>query len=82
MSVSDHVNDFHRLDQLPPEDPLEYHRDTYGVPARVGVRVTMKGKPGAITGASGPHLLVLFDGDDTPAPCHPTWEMTYHEEHS
>ena len=82
MSISDRVNDLHRLDQLPPEDPLEYHRDTYGVPAYVGVRVAMEGKPGVITGSSGPHILVLFDGDKTPVPCHPTWEMTYHEDWS
>ena len=58
-------------------DLLEYHRDAYGVPAYVGVKVVMKDRTGVIKGASGPHILVLFDGERKPVPCHPTWEMTY-----
>ena len=61
----------------PGEDPLEYHRDTYGVPAYIGVRVMMGDKPGVITGACGPHILIQFDGEDISKPCHPEWAMEY-----
>lgn len=60
---------------------LEYIRNCYGVPAEKGRRIVMNGKPGVITGASGPHVAVLFD-DMEPGnsrPCHPTWEMEYLE---
>lgn len=59
---------------------LSYIRDTYKVPARWGVRVTIDGEPGRILSARGPYLMVLFDGDRRPLPCHPTWRVVYHAE--
>jgi hypothetical protein len=53
-----------------------------GVPfAKVGMRVTVNGRPGAIVGhnESG-NFDVLFDGVDFPMNCHPNWMMTYYAE--
>lgn len=61
----------------PDTEGLEYIRSYYKVPARIGVPVLFEGKPGVITGSSGPHLLVHIDGADEPVPAHPTWEMQY-----
>lgn len=59
---------------------FDYVRETYGVPAKRGMRVTMNGKPGVITGASGQYVLVRFDGQKNSSRCHPTWEMNYEPE--
>lgn len=58
---------------------LEYIRDTYSVPANVGRRVICSGKPGVIVNAKNAHIMVLIDGDDKPAPYHPTWQVQYGE---
>ena len=57
-------------------------REQYGVPARRGMRVTVYGNPGVISGSSPTnlHLLVRFDGNVFSVPCHPTWRVTYHPE--
>jgi hypothetical protein len=63
---------------------LEYIRDAYRVPARLGRRVRLtsdgKSREGTIQGARGPHLLVLFDGELFPASVHPTWNLDYLED--
>lgn len=53
-------------------DPLEYIRQTYGVPARRGGIVLVLGKPGTITGASGPHVKIRMQGERIAHPYHPT----------
>lgn len=63
---------------------LQYIRDTYKVPAKLGGRVRFYGKPGTITGADGyGHLIVQpLRAEDrvyksTRWRCHPTWRMEY-----
>ena len=53
-------------------------RESRKVPAKRGMRVTMDGKPGRITSGRGGYVMVLFDGERHPQPCHPWWRMTYH----
>lgn len=50
-----------------------------GVPfAKVGMRVEVDGKPGAIVGHNySANFDVLFDGERYPMNCHPTWRMRY-----
>jgi hypothetical protein len=55
---------------------LKYVRATYGVPAARGMRVTVDGKPGTITGADH-GLRVRFDGERRSKNCHPTWRVDY-----
>ena len=56
-------------------------RDHYGVPARLNGRIRYTWRDGnhlgTIVGRSGPHLLIQFDGETEPMPCHPTWEIEY-----
>lgn len=60
---------------------MDYIRDTYGVPAKLGGRVRYTGaaphREGAITGTRNAHLLIRLDGDKQARPYHPTWELTY-----
>ena len=60
---------------------LEYIRKTYAVPAKRGGRVRFTGgivpQEGTITRASGPHIMIHFDGEKNSWPMHPTWEITY-----
>lgn len=57
---------------------LEYIRDYYKVPAYEGARVRYcRNVEGTITGASGPHILVLLDGDTEALPYHPSFELEY-----
>ena len=57
---------------------LAYVRNHYRVPAKRGGRVTYKGKPGAITGARGPHVRIRLDGEKHARPYHPTDpDLTY-----
>lgn len=56
---------------------MQYIRDYYGVPAKRHSRVVVDGKPGVITGSSGPHLKVRFDGEKVSDKAHPTWRVTY-----
>lgn len=58
-------------------DDMEWVRAQYGVPAEVGGRVVVDGKPGTIIGTSGPHLAIALDGGGAPVAAHPTWHMTY-----
>lgn len=57
---------------------LAYVRSYYGVPVKRGLRVTVGGKPGAITSVRGAYIMVRFDGHKHPLPCHPTWRVVYH----
>ena len=59
----------------------EYVRVNYGVPAEIGRRVIVNGKPGVIAEDLGHHIGVLFDSDKPGAvmPCHPTWRVEYGE---
>ncbi|QGW82952.1 hypothetical protein [Variovorax paradoxus] len=59
--------------------PFAYVRDTYGVPAAIGRRVTVDGRPGVIAEDRGHYIGVNFDahkpGDIRNA--HPTWKVEY-----
>lgn len=59
----------------PKIDPCEYVRDTYGVPARVGMHVTLDKKPGVIKGGSN-YVSVLLAGDKKPVNVHPTARLS------
>lgn len=59
----------------------EYVRRTYRVPAEIGRRVIVYGKPGVIAADLGHHIGVNFD-EDPPGrilPAHPTSEVSYHD---
>jgi hypothetical protein len=56
---------------------MERIRQYYRVPAKRGMHVTVDGKPGRITSARGPYVMVRFDGDSFSKPCHPTWRIEY-----
>lgn len=59
----------------------EYVQRHYGVPACVGRRVTVGGKPGVIAEDRGHYIGVNFD-EDKPGVvhnAHPTWEVEYLE---
>ena len=63
---------------------MKYIRDTYGVPARRGVRVEYAKdghQPwrGVITSANGAYLRIRRDGDvrTYPRNFHPEWGITY-----
>lgn len=63
-------------------DSLAYIRRYYGVPAELKgrVRYTWRGSwYGTIVGTSGAHLMILLDGERSPNPFHPTWELEYVE---
>ncbi|WP_421717461.1 hypothetical protein [Algiphilus sp.] len=58
-----------------------YVRNAYNVPAEIGRRVTVDGRPGVIAEDLGNYIGVLFD-DCKPSdiqPCHPTWRVEYGE---
>lgn len=59
--------------------PCQYVRQHYGVPAEIGRRVVVNGKPGIIAEDRGHYIGVLFDADPpgTAYPCHPTWRVDY-----
>lgn len=58
---------------------FQYVRDHYGIPAAMGRRVVVNGKPGVIAEDRGHHIGVLFDADKPTniKSCHPTWEVEY-----
>lgn len=60
---------------------LEYVRQTYAVPAEIGRRVTVYGKPGIIAADRGHYIGVNFDADKPGAirNAHPTSEVVYGE---
>jgi hypothetical protein len=51
---------------------LQYIREYYGVPAKRGEPVRYNGKPGRVTGSSGPHVRVRLAGQKHSRPYHPT----------
>jgi len=59
----------------------EYAKSYYGVPADIGRRVTVVGRPGVIVADGGNYITVAFDDDpaDRTTNCHPTWEVEYGE---
>lgn len=57
----------------------EYARNYYRVPACIGRRVEVNGRPGVIAEDRGHYIGVLFD-DSKPGEvvnAHPTWKVTY-----
>lgn len=63
---------------------LEYIRNTYKVPAYLGMLVEYTGgmekKRGRIVSAKDAHLIILLDGEKNPGYYHPTWCLTYFPE--
>lgn len=63
---------------------LDYIREHYGVPARIGGRVEYSGGKapvtGEITGARSAHLLIRLAGQRHSSPYHPTWKLRYLDE--
>jgi hypothetical protein len=59
----------------------EYVREHYGVPAVIGRRVVVGGKPGIIAEDRGHYIGVNFDADKPGVVCnaHPTSEVEYGE---
>src|SRR5690242_8810153 len=57
----------------------DYVRDYYGVPAEIGRRVIVGGKPGIIAADRGHYIGVNFDSDKPGVilNCHPTSEVEY-----
>lgn len=60
---------------------LEYVREQYKVPAEIGRRIRMDGRPGIIIADRGHYVGVNFDADKPGVVknCHPTWRMEYLE---
>ncbi|MFC4236087.1 hypothetical protein ACFOY8_12690 [Thalassospira xianhensis] len=60
-------------------DDFTYVREYYDVPACLGRRVEVYGKPGVIAADRGHHIGVNFDSDKPGviASCHPTSEVKY-----
>ncbi|MGC0054574.1 hypothetical protein ACNSPG_16175 [Brucella pituitosa] len=63
---------------------LEYIKDYYRVPARVGGRVKYTGgmqpQYGTIEGARNQYLIIRLDGEShEPGSYYPTWCLTYLE---
>jgi len=59
--------------------PFAYVRGSYGVPAAIGRRVTIDGKPGVIAEDRGHYIGVNFDADKPGVirNAHPTWKVEY-----
>lgn len=57
----------------------EYAKKYYGVPADIGRRVLVDGKPGIIYKDGGAYIAVNFDQDKPGVclMCHPTWRVEY-----
>lgn len=60
---------------------FEYVKSYYGVPAEIGRKVIVNGKPGIIVADRGNYIGVNFDEDSpgTILNVHPTWEVEYGE---
>jgi hypothetical protein len=60
---------------------MQYIRDTYGVPAKVGGRVTYTypdvPRHGTITGSRNGKLRIRMDGQTQSLIYHPTWMLVY-----
>lgn len=65
--------------QADPTQPCAYVRQHYGVPACIGRRVVVYGKPGIIAQDRGHHIGVNFDADKPGVirPAHPTSDVQY-----
>lgn len=64
-------------------DCYDYVRRFYGVPAYIGVRVSVRGRDGALVNhrPSDQYVYIRFDGDRrVSGPYHPTDEITYRPE--
>jgi hypothetical protein len=64
---------------------MKYIRDTYGVPAKRGMRVdfvqfTGETVSGTITGTYCAHLVVKHGGEKRPFYYHPTWNISYYDD--
>lgn len=59
----------------------EYAKTYYNVPADIGRRVIVNGKPGIIVEDRGNYIGVNFDSDkpNIISNCHPTWKVEYGE---
>lgn len=62
---------------------MSYIRESYGVPARKGGRVTWSPSVGVqmtgiIVGTRAQYLRVRFDGEKVARTLHPTWSIEYH----
>ena len=59
----------------------DYVRTYYNVPAEIGRRVVVDGKPGIVAEDCGNYIGVNFDSDKPGyiSPCHPTWRVEYAE---
>ena len=59
----------------------EYVKQNYGVPAEIGRRVAVYGKPGIIAEDRGHYIGVNFDADKPGVikNAHPTSEVEYHD---
>lgn len=57
----------------------EYVQEHYGVPAAIGRRVVVSGKPGIIAADRGHYIGVNFDSDRPShiSNCHPTSDVEY-----
>ncbi|SEG21812.1 hypothetical protein [Marinobacterium lutimaris] len=57
----------------------EYVQKYYSVPACIGRRVEVSGRPGVIAQDCGHYIGVNFDTDKPGqiSPCHPTWKVEY-----
>lgn len=58
---------------------FEYIRNHFYVPARRNMKVMIDGKLGTIKDAIGPYIMVLFEGEEDPTPCHPRLHVKYLE---
>lgn len=56
---------------------MQWIRDYYKVPARIGGRVTYLGQPGQIVCAAGQYLRIRLDGEKRSRIFHPVWEIAY-----
>ena len=65
------------MTHAPKTDPLQYVRDYYGVPAYKGMRVSVYGKEGVITGGDGSYICVRVDGQKHSGNYHPTDGVVY-----
>lgn len=61
-----------------PINRTDEFRLRHRLPIYRGVRVTVDGKPGSITGIKGDRIMVRFDDRKFSVPCHPWWRVVYH----
>ena len=64
---------------------IQWIRDHYGVPAKVGMRIIYAPcegsrdlpRGGMIVGTKGPYLRIRLDGEKRIGSYHPTWQVQY-----